>query len=222
MGTVFFSIATMKLLLCFLALTSAESTLKWFMDNWWEEAKVIFNFAHGNFDKFKSTVDAIPDDVWDPLWNFCNKNGDSVITGDELSSCFESSANWLEVPEEYKDFMFNFGAKYFSTVDLDGSGDLSYDEFKYTMAGIAAADARVAFRAFDADNNGKLAGDELTAYQKWGEEAMKEWGYPELSPARAAAMESAWIESQNDGNANDCSVLELALFTIKTYNIWLE
>ena len=61
--------------------------------------------------------------------------------------------------------MYDFAKKYFSTIDLDGSGTINKEEYKYTMAGFAATDARVIMRGFDADSNGLLDKAELAAWR---------------------------------------------------------
>merc|ERR1711915_116086 len=62
-------------------------------------------------------------------------------------------------------FLYNFGVKYWALVDQDNSNGLNYDEYKYTMAAFAAVDARVILAGFDADDNGILEGDELSAWK---------------------------------------------------------
>merc|ERR1712243_462272 len=102
---------------------------------WWKEAVNVFNFASGNWDKFSSTVDTIPSSYWDPLWGFCNGNGDAEVTSAELTECGAKAAAWAGISDSTQTFLYNFAAKYWSTVDQNGSGSLDYDEFRYTLAG---------------------------------------------------------------------------------------
>merc|ERR1712235_217623 len=86
------------------------------------------------------------------VFDFANSNWDQ----------FAAAANYVGMSENTQGFLYNFGAKYWNVVDQDNSGSLNYDEYKYTMAGFAAIDARVILGAFDSDSNGILTGAELT------------------------------------------------------------
>ena len=97
--------------------------------------------------------------------------------------------------EASQGFLYNFGAKYWNVVDQDGSGSLSYDEYKYTMAGFAAIDARVILGAFDSDSNGILTGAELTALRSFVTEALtsNSWN---PSADDINAVKAAWANAQ--------------------------
>ena len=69
--------------------------------------------------------------------------------------------NFKLIISDYQQYMYDFGAKYFSYIDIDKSGTLSKTEFEYLLAGAAAVDARVILVAFDADGNGLLTEPEL-------------------------------------------------------------
>merc|ERR1711915_932743 len=114
--------------------TAAASPTQFVVDNWWNEAQNVFNFAQTN---------------WQQLWNFCNADGDSEITSAELTTCAKTAAEYVGMSETTQGFLYNFGAKYWSLVDQDGSNGLNYDEYKYTMAAFAAVDARVILAGFD-------------------------------------------------------------------------
>merc|ERR1711997_909924 len=143
-----------------LAATASANPTQFIMDNWWKEAVNVFNFASGNWDQFASTVDTIPDSYWNPLWGFCNADGDSEVTSAELTACGAKAAAWAGMSDSTQTFLYNFAAKYWNTVDQDGSGSLSYDEFRYTLAGFAAVDARAIIAAW---NNAQTDGDNSTA-----------------------------------------------------------
>ena len=72
----------------------------------------------------------IPSSYWDPLWGFCNGNGDSEVTSAELTECGAKAAAWAGMSDSTQTFLYNFAAKYWNTVDQDGSGSLSYDELR--------------------------------------------------------------------------------------------
>ena len=95
-------------------------------------------------------------------------------------------ANYAGMSENTQGFLYNFGAKYWNVVDQDNSGSLNYDEYKYTMAGFAAIDARVILGAFDSDSNGILTGAELTSLKSF---------------VTSALTENAWNPSADDINA---------------------
>merc|ERR1719309_854876 len=138
------------------SLAASANPTQCIMDNWWKEAVNVFNFASGNWDQFSSTVDTIPSSYWDPLWNFCNGDGNAEVTSAELTACGAKAAAWAGMSDSTQTFLYNFAAKYWSTVDQNGSGSLDYDEFRYTLAGFAAVDARVILAGFDGDSNGIL------------------------------------------------------------------
>ena len=45
------------------------------------------------------------------------------------------------MPNDYQAYIHKFVQKYWHLVDVDNSGSLNFDEYKYTMAGFAAVDA---------------------------------------------------------------------------------
>merc|ERR1711887_425452 len=88
-------LTTMKVA-AILAATASANPTQFIMDNWWKEAVNVFNFASGNWDQFSSTVDTIPSEYWDPLWAFCNGDGDSEVTSAELTACGAKAAAWAD------------------------------------------------------------------------------------------------------------------------------
>jgi len=203
-----------------LATVASASTTEWMMNTWWEEATGVFNFASGNFDQFKAAVDQVPDAKWDPLWNFCNASGDGELTSEELVACGQKAAAYAEMPDEYQNHMYDFAKKYFSTIDLDGSGTLNKEEYKNTMAGFAATDARVIMRGFDADSNGLLDETELGAWRTFLKGVMTEWNW-EPSEAMVAGLKQAWADAQVNGDAKSASMIEIAHFMINFWNVLL-
>merc|ERR1712055_961414 len=96
-------LTTMKVA-AILAATASANPTQFIMDNWWKEAVNVFNFASGNWAQFSSTVDTIPSNYWDPLWAFCNADA------------------WAGMSDSTQSFLYNFGVKYWNTVDQDQSG----------------------------------------------------------------------------------------------------
>merc|ERR1711881_114009 len=205
-------------LFCLLAVASA-STTEWLMNQWWAEAKNVFNFAQNNFEKFQATIDSVPDDKWDPLWNFCE--GTDELDVEHLTKCAKKIGDWAKMPADYQQYMYDFGAKYFSYIDIDKSGTLSKTEFEYLLAGAAAVDARVILVAFDADGKGLLTEPELAKWEAMVEGQMEAWGW-DLTAEKEAAMEQAWNDAQVNGNPKTASMIEIAHFLVNTWNVFLQ
>merc|ERR1712136_437419 len=120
---------------------AAASPTQFVVDNWWNEAQNVFNFAQSNWQQFASAADNVPDTYWQPLWNFCNADGDAEITSAELTACAKTAAEYVGMSDTTQTFLYNFGVKYWALVDQDHSNGLNYDEYRYTMAAFAAVDA---------------------------------------------------------------------------------
>ena len=113
--------------------------------------------------------------------------------------------------EATQSFLYDFGVKYWNVVDQDGSGGLNYDEYKYTMGGFAAVDARVILKvifmiklinndiikAFDSDTNGLVEGDELTNWKNFVKGQLAENGW-NPSEGSLDAMKAAWANAQSN------------------------
>merc|ERR1712128_193412 len=80
--------------------------------------------------------------------------------------------------------VFNFSSNNWSVIDQDGSGDLSYDEFRYTFGGFTATDAGVIMALFDGDSDGKLNAEELSEWKAKIQELMAQWGWNPTSDTK--------------------------------------
>jgi len=178
----------------------------------------VIRFRH---PLYKAAVNQVPDSQWDPLWNFCNASDDGELTAEELIACGKKAAAYAEMPDRYQTYMYDFAKKYFSTIDLDGSGTINKEEYKYTMAGFAATDARVIMRGFDADSNGLLDKAELAAWRAFLEGAFKEWNW-QPSEAHIAGLKKAWADAQVNGDQDSASMIEIAHFMIGAWNVMLN
>merc|ERR1711990_89164 len=107
-----------------LAAAVAANPSSFIAENWWNEAVNVFNFSNENWEQFASAVDSIDDSQWQPLWGFCNADGDSEITGEELTNCAAAAAEYVGMSEATQSFLYDFGVKSWDTVDQDGSGGL--------------------------------------------------------------------------------------------------
>ena len=139
----------------------------------------------------------VDDSEWQPLWNFCNVDGDDFITADELTQYAATAANYVGMSEASQGFLYDFGVKYWGTVDYDGDGSLNYDEYKYTMAAFAATDAGVILEAFDANDDGILEGAELTAWKNFIQNALAQNNW-NPSADDVAALKAAWQNAQSN------------------------
>merc|ERR1712156_418396 len=178
----------MKLSVALFAAAQANPT-QWMVDQWWNEAVDVFNFSNNNWAAFSKAVNSVDDSQWQPLWNFCNADGDAELSSTELTSCGPRAANYLGMPQAHQNFLYNFAGKYWSVIDQDGSGGLNYDEYRYTFGGFAATDAGVILAGFDADSNGKL-------------------------DATIQCLSNAWANADQNGNQSDATRQEIALFTL--------
>jgi len=167
--------------------------------------------------KTKSQVD---DSQWQPLWQFCNADGSDALSSDELTSCGARAATYLGMPQAHQNFLYEFAGKYWSVIDQDGSGDLSYDEYRYTFGGFAATDAGVIMAAFDNNSNGVLDAEELSNWKSTIQNLMNQWGW-NPSDATKACLKDAWSAADKNGNQNDATRQEIALFTLGTWNCML-
>merc|ERR1711887_480881 len=189
----------------FAALIATAATDKsWLVENWWNEAVNVFTFASQDWASFAAAANTVSEAEWKPLYNYCNTNGDGSISAAELTTCAGEIANYIGVSDQSQNFLYDFGV-----------------EYKYTMAGFAAADARVLLKAFDSNNNGKLEGGELTAAKQYvtGMLTSNSWN---PSAADIAGVRAAWANAQVDGNDNTASTVELARFLVGTWNVVLQ
>merc|ERR1711962_660303 len=76
----------MKISALLIAATNAvpSSIHQWMVDNWWASAVETFNFASNNWDQFQGAVDSVDQSIFPPLFDWCNSNGDSEVSSEEL------------------------------------------------------------------------------------------------------------------------------------------
>merc|ERR1712002_77652 len=185
-----------------LAAAVAANPSSFIAENWWNEAVNVFNFSNENWEQFASAVDSIDDSQWQPLWNFCNADGDAELSSGELTSCGARAANYLGMPQAHQNFLYDFAAKYWGVIDQDGSGGLNYDEYRYTFGGFAATDAGVILAGFDADSNGILDAAELGNWRATVQGLMASWGW-NPSDSTINCLKDAWTNADQNGNQND-------------------
>merc|ERR1711962_501881 len=212
----------MKISALLIAATNAapNSIHQWMVDNWWASAVETFNFASNNWDQFQGAVDSVDQSIFPPLFDWCNSNGDSEVSSEELINCSSKGADYFDMPDDYQQFIYKFAQKYWHLVDQDNSGSLNYDEYKYTIAGFAAIDASLILKAFDANANGILDGQELTTWREATAQMFTEWNW-QPSEEFIAGAKQAWADSQMDGDDNTATQAELAQFGMRVWNLFL-
>ena len=115
--------------------------------------------------------------------------------------------------------MYDFATKYWNIVDVDGSNDLNFVEFKTAISALAASNALLAIRAFDEDGNGALTNDEVNKFYNTVISTGNSWGY-KVTDGQWAALKSAYKQAtNNDGMA---SMMEVAQFEVLAGNVFLN
>lgn len=71
-----------------------------------------------------------------------------------------------------------------------------FSNYRYTLAGFAAVDARVILAGFDGDSNGLLDASECAAWKEFVQGHMSQWGWNPTADQQAAMM-AAWNNAQS-------------------------
>merc|ERR1712189_100497 len=150
---------------------------QWFIEEWWRQAVGVFNFASSNWSNFAAAVNSVDDAKFQPLWTFCNDDGNDNLSAAELTACGKKSADYMGMNDQNQNFLYDFAGKYWNTIDQDGNGSLDYNEYKYTFAGFAATDAGTVMAAFDEDSNGIMDSAELGNWKTTVEQMIAAWGW---------------------------------------------
>lgn len=121
-----------------------------------------------------------------------------------------------------------------------------FSNFRYTLAGFAAVDARVILAGFDSDSNGILDANECAAWKEFVQGHMSQWGWNPTADQQAA-MKAAWNNAQSkfiqtrlrkifanrsikpylkiisdDGDASTANMVEIAKFLVGAWNVFLQ
>merc|ERR1712168_1459146 len=171
---------------------------QWMIDNWWATAVETFNFASNNWAQFSAAVDGVDQSMFPPLFDWCNSNGDSEVSSEELINCSKKGADYFDMPDDYQNYIYKFASKYWHLVDQDNSGSMGFDE----------------------NANGILDGAELTHWREATAQMFTEWNW-HPSDEFIAGAQQAWHDSQMDGDDNTGSQAELAQFGLRTWNLLL-
>ena len=118
------------------------------------------------------------------------------MSSDELTSCGARAADFLGMPQQHQNFLYQFAGKYWNVIDQDGSNGLNYDEYRYTFGGFAATDAGVILAGFDADSNGILDATELMNWKSTVQSLMASWGWNPSADTQAC-LRDAWANADS-------------------------
>ena len=113
------------------------------------------------------------------LWTTLDKDGDGTVTSKEWGKGVK--ANWKTMGKFFGGSTISEVGKIFKSLDLDGSGDLTWDEFEGAVMGLDAAqclarametqegakELKELFDTLDKDGDGKVTGKE------WGSAVSK-------------------------------------------------
>ena len=94
-----------------------------------------------------------------------------------------------------KQYLYDFGVKYWNVIDRDGSGGFNTNEFKGGIAAFVGTNARVLLKAYDANEDGVLAGDELSTWRQNFNARANKFGV-DLTTDKIEAMMAAWDDAQ--------------------------
>eukprot|EP01084_Bolivina_argentea_P120882 214292_1 len=127
--------------------------------------------AYDADEKETTNISAAEKEEFRDAFKLFDKDGDGVITVDEIYTVFQSL--------KFKQFSKKDVKKMVAAVDIDGNGEIDLDEFivllrrkrtgkKATMT--SEQELEMAFKVFDADGGGSIDADELAAImQQLGE-----------------------------------------------------
>jgi len=148
--------------------------------------KLNLNFK--SFPTVREAIDAIDDSQWQLLWDFCNVDGDDEASHDEMITCFETAADYYQMPETMQNFSFKYTLiTWFCTWDKDRSGGLSYEEFLNTF-GFHSFKFGLVLLAYDHDKNGLIDEDEAEIWENF----VVKQSYIEKYWRRVLYGESSW------------------------------
>ena len=127
---------------------------------------------------------------FEQLWDFCNRNGDDYISGNELGECAHEAADFVGMTDSTQQFLYDFGVKYWDIVDINNDGALEFDEFRFTLAAFAATDAGVMLTAYDINDDEIIDGVELHGLFERIHEIVLQTGH------NLDFFEKTWVNSQ--------------------------
>ena len=90
-----------------------------------------------------------------------------MVSFSELNTCAFNTAEHFDMTESTRESFYNLGMKYWTTIDFDSDGVLNHNEFTYIMATLATVDAKIAFLAFDNNNDNILDFTEMKNFDRF-------------------------------------------------------
>jgi len=182
----------------------ARSIESWVSDTRWSEFIKEINFVNANYDQFQQEVNTLSDASISTLWDYCRLSN-YEIDPVNLHTCLPDILPF----DSYQ--VYKMHEKLWAIVDADGNNTLNYDEFKNLIAILAATEAGIWIKAFDANTNGLLEGDELTSFMNF---LLTATGF-NPTVEQHEAIEAAAFFAQTDADDTTMNKAELAKFRVQ-------
>jgi Ca2+-binding EF-hand superfamily protein len=133
------------------------------------EQKIQAVAAVGNRQPGSAEYKAVEDcymKQWNSLKQYADKNDDGQVTEEEWLSWAEAS---VSDSGTFETLVKDTARAIFDVMDLDGSGTVSFEEYKKVNAiyGVDEATARKMFDELDGDKNGAITKEEHLKTQDW-------------------------------------------------------
>ena len=137
------------------------------MDFMWDVSVEVYDWISNNYDQYQEYIGMLDHAPIDTAFDFC-QGDDGMATGEDITACSLKIANWADMSDSTRDYMYRFGQKYWHLVDQDGDGALNKHEFTDVWVGFAATHAWANIKMFDANGNNILDADEVQAWKAHG------------------------------------------------------
>ena len=82
------------------------------VDQMWSATKQVYKWIVDNYDgAYQQGMALVPDEYIQTAWSFC-ANDDNVATADDITDCSIRMADWADMSDYTRDYMYKFGQKY--------------------------------------------------------------------------------------------------------------
>merc|ERR1712002_41503 len=188
----------------------------------WEATKAVYQWISNNYNQFDEAIETYIDgsDI-DTAFDFCDGDSDGIATSDEITQCAVDMADFAEMAEKQREYMYRFGQKYWNVIDRDGDGGLNFIEFRDVWVGFAAVHVQMNLDNFDVNENGILDAEELTKWKEMGEAWMKQFGW-EFTENQVAELGKLWMDAQLDEDPASVTKIEMARFLLAEWAYFID
>merc|ERR1712141_258350 len=94
----------------------------------WDVSVEVYDWISNNYDQYQEYIGMLDHAPIDTAFDFC-QGDDGMATGEDITACSLKIANWADMSDSTRDYMYRFGQKYWHLVDQDGDGALNKHEF---------------------------------------------------------------------------------------------